>query len=249
MKKLLFLLSIGALALLQSCVGPGYYSGGHSSGASFGSGVGIIATSHSRWGYNPYYRAYFDRSLGRYYDVHRGRYFTSTPRRFNTPFYPRGYRSGQKVQLHSNLPHVSNRLGNQRGFASNDRFRDQRFDNRNNNRGGNRSGNDFRDQRSSNRNNHDRNPSVSVQNYRNRTDSGSRNSGARFNRSDEAISRDSRGSSYGSRRGSFSNGSNQSRGNSYRGNRSSSQGQSQYRGQSRQRGSSSQSRGSGRRVF
>lgn len=108
MKKFLPLLfALIALPLLQSCVGPGNYGSGYSSANNYSSSVGIIATSHSRWGYNPYYRSYYDYSLGQYYNLNSGRYYSSLPRRYSSPYYPSNYRRGSTLSVHSRLPHLS----------------------------------------------------------------------------------------------------------------------------------------------
>ena len=97
MKKLLSLL-LGSLALclLASCVAPGGYNTyGVNAGIApnYQTSAGIIATSNSRWGWDPYYRSYYDFSLGQYYNTSRRRYYSSLPTRYSSPFYPVGYLS------------------------------------------------------------------------------------------------------------------------------------------------------------
>ncbi|GHC55199.1 hypothetical protein [Roseibacillus persicicus] len=108
-KYFALLLALAALPLFQSCVSPGYYGSSYSSASSYGSSVGIISTSHSRWGYDPYYRSYYDYSLGQYYDLNRGRYYTSLPTRYNSPYYPSYYRRGSTLRCPNNLPYLSTR--------------------------------------------------------------------------------------------------------------------------------------------
>ena len=108
MKKLLpLLLAIAALPLFQSCVGPGYNASGYGSASNYGASVGIIATSHSRWGYDPYYRSYYDFSLGQYYNLNSRRYYTSLPRRYSSPYYPSSFRRGTTLRAPSRLPYLN----------------------------------------------------------------------------------------------------------------------------------------------
>ena len=108
MKKFLPLLfAIVALPLFQSCVGPGNYGSSYGTATNYGSSVGIISTSHSRWGYDPYYRSYYDYSLGQYYDLNRGRYYTTLPRRYSSPFYPSYYSRGSTLRAPSRLPYLT----------------------------------------------------------------------------------------------------------------------------------------------
>ncbi|MBK1834138.1 hypothetical protein [Roseibacillus ishigakijimensis] len=100
-----------ALPLLSSCVAPTGYGVTYSTGSyggynSYGSSVGIISTSHSRWGYDPYYRSYYDYSLGKYYNLGSGRYYSTLPRRYSTPYYPSHYRRGTALRCPTNLPHL-----------------------------------------------------------------------------------------------------------------------------------------------
>lgn len=107
MKKFLpLLLVLAALPLFQSCVAPNSYGVSYGTATNFGSSVGLIATSHSRWGYDPFTRAYYDYSLGQYYDLNRGRYFTTLPRRFSTPFFPSYYTRGSILRCPPGLPHL-----------------------------------------------------------------------------------------------------------------------------------------------
>lgn len=108
-KYFAILLSLAALPLFQSCVGPGYYSSGYGSATSYDTSVGIIATSHSRWGYDPFYRSYYDYSLGQYYDLNRGRYYTTLPTRYSSPYYPTYYSRGSVLRCPTNLPYLSTR--------------------------------------------------------------------------------------------------------------------------------------------
>ncbi|MDB4290310.1 hypothetical protein N9974_00550 [bacterium] len=91
MKTLLALLAGSSLALfLSSCTeysASGYYNDGYNSSYGSNSGygynsavsVGIIRTSNSYWGYDPYRRSYYDYRTRRYYDQHRNTYCSSPP--------------------------------------------------------------------------------------------------------------------------------------------------------------------------
>jgi len=102
MKKYLALFAALAVApFFQSCVAPSGYHGSVSA-SSYGGGhhaTGLIRTSHSRWGYSPFYRSYYDYSLGRYYNISTGRYYSSLPRRYSKPFYPSNYKRGTALKL------------------------------------------------------------------------------------------------------------------------------------------------------
>lgn len=109
MKKFLLVLATATvLPLLQSCVtSNGFGGGGGFSNRSFVSSVGIIGTSHPRWGYDPFCRSYYDFSLGQYYNLGAGSYFNTIPRRFNTPLYPNFYNRGSVLACPNNLPFLS----------------------------------------------------------------------------------------------------------------------------------------------
>ena len=120
MKRFLpLLLAVLALPLFQSCVGPGYSGASYGAATNYGSSAGIISTSDSRWGYDPYYRSYYDYSLGQYYNLNSNRYYTTLPRRYSTAFYPSNYRRGSTLRASTRLPHLNTRFSRSSvGFAS-----------------------------------------------------------------------------------------------------------------------------------
>ncbi|MDB4393095.1 hypothetical protein N9Z45_01870 [Akkermansiaceae bacterium] len=101
MKTLLALLAGSSLALfLSSCTeysASGYYNDGYNSSYGSNSGygynsavsVGIIRTSNSYWGYDPYRRSYYDYRTRRYYDQHRNTYCSSPPPAATPPLFTR----------------------------------------------------------------------------------------------------------------------------------------------------------------
>ncbi|MDB4725570.1 hypothetical protein OAF44_03515, partial [Akkermansiaceae bacterium] len=118
MKTLLALLAGSSLALfLSSCTeysASGYYNDGYNSSYGSNSGygynsavsVGIIRTSNSYWGYDPYRRSYYDYRTRRYYDQHRNTYCSSPPRRYTTAVYPSNYRSGRQLSCPPTITRV-----------------------------------------------------------------------------------------------------------------------------------------------
>lgn len=86
-------------------MGPSY---GHSQGKKSVE-VGLIHTSHDRWGYDPYRRSYYDHSIGKYYNLGTHSYHVKAPRRYHSPRYPRHYRRGSVLHCPSHLPRYSSR--------------------------------------------------------------------------------------------------------------------------------------------
>ncbi len=126
MKRLLALAAASGLALfLSSCTNSGYYGGGYSSrgyNSGYGSSasIGIIRTSNSYWGYDPYRRSYYDYRSNRYYDHHNKRYYSSTPRRYTKAVYPSNYRRGSTMNAPSSLAKVrSSSRSSQNAYRSN----------------------------------------------------------------------------------------------------------------------------------
>lgn len=110
MKRLLALLSGAGLALLlSSCTdySTGYYGGsGYSSGYNSVASVGIIRTSNSYWGYDPYRRSYYNYRSSRYYDIHNNRYCSAPPRRHTAAVYPSHYRRGHTLSCPTPIARV-----------------------------------------------------------------------------------------------------------------------------------------------
>lgn len=117
MKKLLMLTaSLLAWPFLSSCTEYGAYgqTGGYATTShayphSYSRGyaplrVGFISTTFDRWSYDPYRRCYYDRSIGKYYNYRSRGYYTAAPRRYSSPRYPSGYRSGSRISCPSYLP-------------------------------------------------------------------------------------------------------------------------------------------------
>lgn len=114
-----FLAAISAVAV-SSCAYDPYYAGGsYSSGPSYasdygsggygyGSGYGyggrnftttyFVSTGHSRWGYDPYARCYYDYSRRSYYDPYLNGYYPVgyRPRYVQGAPHPHGWRSGSR---------------------------------------------------------------------------------------------------------------------------------------------------------
>ncbi|MGC6425830.1 MAG: hypothetical protein ACON5H_02400 [Akkermansiaceae bacterium] len=109
MNRILALLSVlGAGLFLSSCTDYDTYNTGSGYG-SYGyqtAHVGIIRTSNSYWGYDPYRRSYYDYRCRRYYNPYTRNYCTSVPRRYPKPVYPSGYRSGRPLSCPSSLNRV-----------------------------------------------------------------------------------------------------------------------------------------------
>ncbi len=122
MKKLLALLSGAGLAfLLSSCTdySTGYYgSSDYSSGYNSVASVGIIRTSNSYWGYDPYRRSYYDYRSSRYYDVHNNRYCSAPPRRYTAAVYPSHYRRGHTLSCPTPIARVRSSHGSSHGHGS-----------------------------------------------------------------------------------------------------------------------------------
>lgn len=101
--------ALGATLLLASCTDYDYYNSGAGYGSTSGYStvhVGIIRTSNSYWGYDPYRRCYYDYRSSRYYNPYTRSYYTTTPRCYTKPSYPTGYRSGRALALPSALNRV-----------------------------------------------------------------------------------------------------------------------------------------------
>ena len=113
MKKILLLTSATALAFLSSCTSYGTYGYAPVGNPGFIGGgyaplqVGFVATNYSQWAWDPYRRAYFDRGLGRYWNINTRGYYSVAPRRYATAFYPSGYRTGGRINAPSYLPRRS----------------------------------------------------------------------------------------------------------------------------------------------
>ncbi|MGJ8695384.1 MAG: hypothetical protein ACSHYF_03640 [Verrucomicrobiaceae bacterium] len=127
MKSLVTLLAgLGLTFLLSSCgeyQSTGYY-GGYNSGYNSGYGynsvahVGIIRTSNSYWGYDPYRRCYYDYRTRQYYDHLNHRYHSSAPTRHSHAVYPSGYRKGRTLSAPSYLARAQNARGRHSGGHS-----------------------------------------------------------------------------------------------------------------------------------
>lgn len=104
------LVGIAAALFLSSCTDFDHYNSGSgysSYGGSYTTAhVGLIRTSNSYWGYDPYRRSYYDYRCRRYYNPLSRSYCNTAPRRYTTAVYPTGYRTGRPVACPSSLNRV-----------------------------------------------------------------------------------------------------------------------------------------------
>lgn len=125
MKSLLILLAgLGAALLFSSCTdySTSYHDGGYGSSGYATAQVGIIRTSNSYWGYDPFRRAYYDYRSNRYYNYSGGSYYTSAPRCYTQAVYPSGYRAGRSLSCPTRLRTVHYRGNSNHGHSSSSRY-------------------------------------------------------------------------------------------------------------------------------